>query len=105
MTKEYFKGDDDIELVEIDYNKIPELLKRGIIDATVWNLDEIKEQNMKIQYEELENKTLVNLGNEAVLIVKQNDSALKNIADKVIDKDFILQMQKDILEDKLYPSY
>ena len=105
LTKDYFKGNDDIELVKINYNKIPELLKRGIIDATVWNLDEIKEQNMNIQYEELKNKTQVNLANEAVLVVKQNDSALKNIADKVIEREFILQMQKDILEDKLYPSY
>ena len=60
---------------------------------------------MNIQYEELKNKTQVNLANEAVLVVKQNDSALKNIADKVIEREFILQMQKDILEDKLYPSY
>ena len=105
LTKEYFKGNDHIELVEIDYNKIPELLKRQIIDATVWNLDEIKEQNMKIQYEELKNKTLVNLANEAVLVIKKNDSALKNIAEKIINKNYILKMQEDILNDKVYPSY
>ena len=105
LTTDYFKGNEDIELIEINYNKIPELLKRGVIDATVWNLDEIKEQNMKIKYEELKNKTLVNLANEAVLVVKQNDSALKNIAEKVINKEYILKMQKDILDDKLYPSY
>lgn len=105
LTTDYFKDYEDIELININYNKIPELLKRSIIDATVWNLDEIKEQNMKIKYEELKNKPLVSLANEAVLVVNQNDSALKNIAVKAIDKDFILQMQKDILENKLYPSY
>lgn len=105
LTIEYFKNQTDIEFIEIDYNKIPDLLKKGIIDATVWNLDEIKEQNMKIDYEELNNKTLVNLANEAVLITKAGDSALKNIAKKVIDKNYILKVQKDILEDKIYPSY
>jgi hypothetical protein len=105
LTTDHFKDNNDIEMVKINYNKIPELLKRGIIDATVWNLDEIEEQNMKINYDELENKALVNLANEAVLIVKQNDSALKNIAGKVINKNHILQMQKDILNDKIYPSY
>ena len=102
---DYFKNKTEIEIVEIDYNKIPELLKRGIIDATIWNLDEIEEQNMKIEYEELSNKELVSLANEAVLITAENDSFLKNIVKKVIDKEYILQVQKDMLEDKIYPSY
>lgn len=105
LTADYFKDQDDIELIEIDYHKIPELLKRGIIDATVWNLDEIKEHNMKIVYEELKNNTLVSLANEAVLLTQANDSALNNIAKKVIDKNYILKVQKNILEDKIYPSY
>ncbi len=105
LTMDYFKNKNEIEIVEIDYNKIPELLKRGIIDATIWNLDEIEEQNMKIEYEELSNKELVSLANEAVLITAENDSFLKNIVKKVIDKEYILQVQKDMLEDKIYPSY
>ncbi len=105
LTMDYFKDKNDIELIEIDYNKIPELLKRNIIDATIWSLDEIKEKNMKIEYEELNNNELVNLANEAVLITTKNDSTLKNIVKKIIDKNYILNVQNEILEDKIYPSY
>ena len=60
---------------------------------------------MKIEYEELNNNELVNLANEAVLITTKNDSTLKNIVKKIIDKNYILNVQNEILEDKIYPSY
>ena len=104
LTLDYFK-DKNPEYVEIDYNKIPKLLQRNIIDAAVWNLDEIIEQNMDISYEELPNEKMVKLANEAVLVVKKDNELLKSIADKIISKDYIIKIQKDILDGSLFPSY
>ena len=95
----------DYEYIEINYNETLKLLKNNIVDAIIWNYDEIEEKQIKIDYEELPNKEVLNKANEAVLVIKKQNRMLEKLTKKIINVEYIGEIQKKVLENKMLPAY
>ena len=75
------------------------------MDAIIWNYDEIEEKQIKIDYEELPNKEVLNKANEAVLVIKKQNQMLRKLTEKIINVEYIGEIQKKVLENKMLPAY
>ena len=104
MTRECITSK-DCEYIEINYNETLKLLKNNIVDAIIWNYDEIEEKQIKIDYEELPNKEVLNKANEAVLVIKKQNRMLEKLTKKIINVEYIGEIQKKVLENKMLPAY
>ena len=104
MTRECITSK-DCEYIEISYNETLKLLKNNIVDAIIWNYDEIEEKQIKVDYEELPNKEVLNRANEAVLVIKKQNKMLKKLTEKIINVKYIEEIQKQVLENMMLPSY
>ena len=104
MTRECITSK-DCEYIEISYNETLKLLKNNIVDAIIWNYDEIEEKQIKIDYEELPNKEVLNKANEAVLVIKKQNQMLRKLTEKIINVEYIGEIQKKVLENKMLPTY
>ena len=104
MTRECITSK-DCEYIEINYNETLKLLKNNIVDAIIWNYDEIEEKQIKIDYEELSNKEVLNKANEAVLVIKKQNRMLEKLTKKIINVEYIGEIQKKVLENKMLPAY
>ena len=104
MTRECITSK-DCEYIEINYNETLKLLKNNIVDAIIWNYDEIEEKQIKIDYEELPNKEVLNKANEAVLVIKKQNRILEKLTKKIINVEYIGEIQKKVLENKMLPAY
>ena len=104
MTRECITSK-DCEYIEISYNETLKLLKNNIVDAIIWNYDEIEEKQIKVDYEELPNKEVLNRANEAVLVIKKQNQMLRKLTEKIINVEYIGEIQKKVLENKMLPAY
>ena len=104
MTRECITSK-DYEYIEINYNETLKLLENNIVDAIIWNYDEIEEKQIKIDYEELPNKEVLNKANEAVLVIKKQNQMLRKLTEKIINVEYIGEIQKKVLENKMLPAY
>ena len=104
MTRECITSK-DYKYIEINYNETLKLLENNIVDAIIWNYDEIEEKQIKIDYEELPNKEVLNKANEAVLVIKKQNRMLEKLTKKIINVEYIGEIQKKVLENKMLPAY
>ena len=65
----------------------------------------IEEKQIKIDYEELPNKEVLNKANEAVLVIKKQNQMLRKLTEKIINVEYIGEIQKKVLENKMLPAY
>ncbi|RRD39998.1 hypothetical protein EII29_04090 [Leptotrichia sp. OH3620_COT-345] len=104
LTKKCLEGSDYI-YVEIDYNETAKLLKNKVVDAIIWNFDKIEEKQIDIDYEELPQNKMLRHASEAVLIVNSNNENLKRLAKKIIDMNYIKEIQKSVMDNRMLPTY
>ena len=55
--------------------------------------------------EELPNKEVLNKANEAVLVIKKQNRMLEKLTKKIINVEYIGEIQKKVLENKMLPAY
>lgn len=104
LTKE-FLGDSNYEFVEIDYNETLKLLENKIVDGIIWNYDEIEEKSIKMEYEELPESRILKKANEAVLVISRRNDNLRKLSRKIIDVDYIREIQQKVLTNQILPTY
>lgn len=95
----------DVEFVELPYNQIITKLAGGVIDAAIWNIDEIIEKKIDIKYYPLSDNEFDNMDTEAVLVMNKNKSQLGNFIKRFLNRDEILAYQKKVASGELIPSY
>ena len=95
----------DVEFVELPYNQIITKLASGVIDAAIWNIDEIIEKKIDIKYYPLSDNKFDNMDTEAVLVMNKNKSQLGNFIKRFLNRDEILAYQKKVASGELIPSY
>ncbi len=92
-----------VEFVEIKYNQLIESIQNGVIDATVWN-----EEDRAIELNAL-NTIPLNLKNNdnriAVVVINRNRKELGAVMNALISVDVVTQIQQDIINGTLIPSY
>lgn len=93
----------DVEYIQMDYSQILNKIISGDIDVAVWNLDEILDKEVKVNYVKLDTEDLGDT--EACIVCNKDSQELVVLLDEIIDIDVVLETQKLVLDHKLTPSY
>ena len=100
-------GDHKVNFVRLKYSEIIPKLIHGDIDATVWSFDNIRGagmENCSFVPATGELEKAISPAENAVILVER-DSYAKNLIRTVLDVKKISRIQKDVLDQKLIPSY
>lgn len=92
-----------VEFVPMTYNQVTKAIRAGIIDAAVWNEDEIVDKMMDIPYEVIE--TGSNGDREAVMVVNSEDETIASLLEEMISSSTVCDIQNLVIEGKMAPSY
>lgn len=106
ITKALIKGKKRIKLVEMRAHQTVIAIQAGEIDAGVWNYDEILENRRSDIH-------IVPIGQEggqdrfstAVLVVRKENDALAAMLSKFINRDRVIQIQKDVRSGQVTPNF
>lgn len=105
ITKNITKGK-KVKLVEIRTQNTVTALVDGIIDAGVWNYEDVvanNRDNFKIIF--LDNSDYNNLFSTAVMVVRRNEDYLKELLKKHIKPERVLHILKEVRDGKRVPNY
>ncbi len=100
-------GSKDVKFVRLKYSQILPKLVKGEIDATVWSFDNIRNagiENCSMIPAAGELEKSISPAEDAAILVKK-DSPAKNVIKAVLNIKKISKIQKDVIEQKLIPSY
>ncbi len=95
--------DKKVNYVPVEYSRIIERVMSGDIDAAVWNMDEIVDKIIKINYKRLGLKNLDDT--EAVMVVAKRTPEISCILNELINIEAVLNIQRLVEENKITPSY
>ncbi|NPV71055.1 MAG: hypothetical protein HPY55_10490 [Firmicutes bacterium] len=92
-----------VEMVEIKYTQVIEMLELGRIDAVVWNADEVPRSG-KVRVVQID------LGpqssnTEAVLVARKDRTEIERILSHVVVPSEVLEVQRQVLSGERIPSY
>lgn len=105
ITLELTKKLEHITLVPTHSHQIVSNIVKRIIDAGVWNYDEIQEHSeYALQIVELKQMNL-NQYTTAVIVIKEQESALEHTLMQRLDKERIRDVQAKVRSGELIPSY
>jgi DNA-binding transcriptional MocR family regulator len=94
-----------VEIIDLPYNQVVQKLMTGEIDAAVWNIDEIVERKLNINYYPLEVNNFSGEDTEAVLIINKSNYGIKNLMEQFIDCDKVVEYQRRVITGELIPNY
>ena len=101
LTENLCKGK-NVEFIDVQYLRMFEKIMDGSIDATIVCIDETNKQALNINCTSFD----VNLDStNAVLVVDSDRRELVNLINNLINKEEILNVQKQVLDGKIQPSY
>ena len=99
-------GNKLVELVEMQGHQIIPSLRNGLIDAGVWNYDEIRDKNYQgINYYPIKDNQVSQEMSTSVIIIHKNDSTMEVFFSKSVDKKKILEIQEQVCQGKMIPQY
>jgi hypothetical protein len=97
-----------VTTVEVGYMHAAEMLRRGEIDATVWNIDELPVRFPELKVAPLRTaraQAIAQLASEAVLVTRADSPEVAQIANALLDWDAVLHVQAEVVAGRRYPSY
>jgi hypothetical protein len=97
-----------VELVEISYSHLLDLLRQRQIDAAIWNLDEIPRDTGGIGIVPLQDavtSALARRNTEAVIVIDAQRPDLERLLPEVVDTATLMQVQQEVLTGRRIPSY
>lgn len=86
-----------VEFKSVVYNQSKYLINNHIIDAIVWNIDEI--QDSQIHYVELDSKFAG--GNKAVVLVNKENVGIENVFKQIFKQKDVEYYQKKVLNHEM----
>jgi hypothetical protein len=96
----------DVELVELNYMQLFQMLKEKQIDAAVWNMDELRsvETFNSADFQSAQARELTKMTSEAVIVI---DSARTEVSDQidVLDTTVVREEQKKVEQGIRFPRY
>jgi hypothetical protein len=107
LTQEACRGK-NVQFVEVSYMTLAEAMKKGQIDATVWNNDDrlIPSFAFKaIPLPPIDKLTDAQENTEAVIVINKECQYLATILRTIIDKELISKVQRQVMEGDLLPVY
>ncbi len=107
LTKEVCR-ERNVEFVKIHYMNLVAAMQRGQIDATVWNRDDFYTSSYPFKAVSLSLKgelALMQANTEAVIAVQKGNRVILQTLSSIIDPDRVLEIQRQVMEGILVPSY
>lgn len=107
FLNKYVCNGKDVQFVPLKYSELSVKLKSGEIDASLWNMDELREkfsaQNIHAipsnQTEEIRG------AGTAVLVVRRDDKRIKLLLPDILDINNIREIQDDVINKRILPAY
>ena len=93
----------DIDFIYTNYSQLTTNLESSKIDFAIWNGDELTDQHSKIMTKDIDLNDSVNTN--AVIVIDKTRLDMKKIIQDFIDIDYVKDIQKQIIENKLIPKY
>jgi hypothetical protein len=104
-----FEGRDDVEWVEASYMQLRGLFARGRVDATVWNLDEVRDhlgpEVEVLPLDEEITRELDSRNSRAALIGRTGETAALDAVRASLDFGLITGVQSEVLRGERVPLY
>lgn len=94
-----------VELVDLPYNMLKNKLIMGEIDATLITLDELEDSKFISNYILVDSLINDHINTEAVIVVRGDRKEVGSILRKFISVKKILELQKDVINNKIIPNY
>lgn len=99
----YHTRNKDVELVNVNYNLIIQSLLNGTIDVAIWNGDELRNKYTNLYFKDLDGYSDDNT--IAVLLVKKDRHDLKKLIADSLDVKEVVNLQRQVIENKIIPNY
>lgn len=96
-----------VELVDIEYSQGQRLVSSGAIDATVWSREDIPIELDSLTVIPLDPRTeptIARLG-EGAIVVDQDNPAIVHVLNTVLDRDKLLRIQQEVVQQVRLPAY
>jgi hypothetical protein len=104
LTKSYF-ADKNVEFVPLMYSQILQFLLDGLIDAGVWNIDDVGIGEHNIVMLELDNLGIGTKNTQAAIVCRNDDNAAVRILSELLDIDTVLEEQRQVVHEGRIPRY
>lgn len=104
LTTEFFKGK-NVDYIPLIYSEILPALRLGRIDAAVWNVDDIDLEQNHLCCRALESRKLNIVDTEAVIVCLDDNEIAIQILKRMLDREEILQCQREVLSGNIIPRY
>ena len=96
----------NVQLVQMAGYRILEAIRKGEIDAGVWNVDEINDKNYSdLSYSELPKSLMISDMSTAVIIVHKSDESLISFFKNSLNKEKIRNIQLAVKSGEMMPQY
>jgi len=102
LTKAVCKGK-KVEYIPIEYSRTIDCILSGEIDAMVMNVDEVLDKKVPIHYVDI--RDYDDRNTEAVIVSSKNHEEIGNLLRASLKIETVLEIQRQILEDKITPRY
>ncbi len=105
ITQNITKGK-KVKFVDIRTQNTITALADGVIDAGIWNYEDVIDNNRKdFKIIFLDNSDYNNLFSTAVLVIRKNEDYLKELLKKHIKPDRVLRVLQEVRDGKRMPNY
>ena len=105
LSKSFLAAHPKIRVVNLPYTHIIRRLLAGDVDATLWNLDYIKEHHPLLQFTHLNDLAIQPSMTEAVLVIRSGDIATANYLSRYFPKQKVLKTQEAVFRGSRLPKY
>lgn len=106
LTQDVVRGVQDVQLVEMRSHQTVTAIRKNIIDAGVWNLDEILDSGYTdLHWVELGETTARDAFSSAAIVVKSGQEFMLRLLHRHVDPAKVRRIQSDVLEGRLPADY
>ena len=106
LVESLFADRNDVEFFETSYHQLSREFAQQIVNATVWNLDELEERfAAPVEVLPLPPSAGIGRNTNAVLAIREGNERIPRVLFETLDLALIKQVQKDVISGSRIPSY
>ena len=105
LSKSFLASHPKVRVINLPYTHIIRRLLAGDVDATLWNLDYIKEHHPSLQFTHLEVSAMQQSVTEAALVVRSGDAAAVDYLSRSFPRHKVLKTQEAVFQGRRLPEY
>ncbi|MBU3103580.1 GntR family transcriptional regulator YhfZ [Clostridium gasigenes] len=104
LTLNYF-NERKVQLVSLKYNQLINSIENKEIDGAIWTIDENIKSNENLNYVLISDNIYNMDDTEAVIIIKKDNKLIKELINKFLDANMVLEKQRQVIAGEIIPQY